>query len=585
MYVDLRRRKCRARWRDRYPPWVPEKVRYPEQPLAWILEESASRFGNRAACRYYDTDWTYGELLGAARKVSRLLHRRGVERGDRVGVLLPNCPEYLATVYGVWMAGGVAVSLSPLMVAEEVSELLIATGCRVVVALDLLASLVLTGDRVPRTVLLATLQHHLPWPERLGYRVARWKRTALRRSRGKGTVLSLTRELDAFGGEMDSPTSEIDGAEPPARRPNVSPDDAALILPTGGTTGAPKAVVLTHCNLLANAWQVRHWAGFPMGRETALAVLPFFHSYGLTTCVTASVALAATLILHHHFQPRRTVRLIERHRPTIFYAVPAMLAALNDELRKRPAGVSSLKLCISGGSPLSASVAEEFAERSGAQVVEGYGLSEASPVTHVGPLDGTARPGTIGLPLPDTEAAIVDLETGSRVLAPGEAGELVVRGPQVMQGYWNDAQATGQVLRDGWLHTGDVATLDEDGFFRIVDRKKDLIITSGFNVYPSDVEHVLRQFPGVADAAVVGVPHPQCGELVKAVLVLNKRIRFSRRAFDRFVREHLAKHRRPRIVETRTTDMPRNFLGKVLRRRLREEHPREPVSETVLVPE
>jgi long-chain acyl-CoA synthetase len=279
--------------------------------------------------------------------------------------------------------------------------------------------------------------------------------------------------------------------------------------------------------------------------------------------------MAATLVMHHRFVPKIVLRLIEEHQPSIFPAVPAMLAALNPLLRANPVEFRNLRYCISGGAPLDQTTAEEFARYSGATVVEGFGLSEAGPVTHVGPLDGTARAGSIGLPLPSTEARIVDAETGEQLVAEGEVGELIIRGPQVMLGYWNNPAATSQAIRDGWLFTGDLATCDADGFFRIVDRKKDLIITSGFNVYPSDVEEVLRRFPGVKDVAVVGVPHAERGELVKALVVLNPGSGWDPQAFQNFACEHLAKHKRPLEVEVVDGDLPRNFLGKVLRRHLR----------------
>jgi long-chain acyl-CoA synthetase len=312
---------------------------------------------------------------------------------------------------------------------------------------------------------------------------------------------------------------------------------------------------------------------WPIGQDTMLACLPFFHSYGLTVCGLSGVAMSATLLMYHRFRAGHILKLIERERPTLVPAVPAMLAAFNRELRGRSFDLKSVEAVISGGAPLPSDVASEFAGHTGAVVVEGYGLSEASPVTHVGPLDGHARPGTIGIPLPDTEARIVDAETGSEDLPPGQVGELVVRGPQVMAGYWNDPEATALALRGGWLFTGDLATRDDDGFFKIVDRKKDLIITSGFNVYPTDVEHVLRQFEGVEDVAVFGVPDPIRGELVKAVVVPKDAAKFSKKALDDFAKQHLEVHRRPRVVEVVPGPLPRNQLGKLLRRVLREKFP------------
>lgn len=455
------------------------------------------------------------------------------------------------------MAGGIAVALSPLMVAEEVSAQMAATDCRVVIGLDLLAPLLLRSEYQPEHILFTTLKDRLPHWQRFGYAFAKLKRMGF--------------WPPADGPNQHSFEDLVSAGDPDFQPvPAASLDDPAYILPTGGTTGAPKAVVLSHRNLVANAWQLYHWAGARQGKDSVLAVLPFFHSYGLTTCAMTGVALGATIIMHHRFIPRVVLRLIEEFEPTIFPAVPAMLTALNEILRDRSITYKSVRFCISGGAPLDPAVAEEFASHTGATVVEGFGLSEAGPVTHTGPLDGNARPGTIGLPMPDTEARIVDAETGQRTLPPGEVGEMVVRGPQVMLRYWNDPQASDQVLRDGWLFTGDLASCDEDGFFQIVDRKKDLIITSGFNVYPNDVEHVLRQFPGIDDVAVIGVPDSARGEVVKAMIVAKKGQPFDRKAFDGFCQQHLSKHKRPKLVEVLEDDLPRNFLGKVIRRHLRQ---------------
>jgi long-chain acyl-CoA synthetase len=547
-------------WRDHYPANVPLHLDYPREPLGWLLEQAAARYPDRVACRYYAQELTYCELLAQARKFKGVLIGQGVKPGDRVAVLLPNLPEYLVALFGGWMAGAIVVALSPLMVEDEVVRFLKATDCRVVVTLDLLSPLL--GDRKqwPGLVLLSTLSTRLSRLERFGYAWVRLKRIGLHQACNGTTVREFQKTIDEA--EENSDTIAIDINSP------------AYILPTGGTTGTPKAVVLAHRNLMANAMQVSRWSlGLP-GRETILAVLPFFHSYGLSTCVMTGLAFGATLVLHHRFRPTSVVRLIERHRPTLFPCVPAMLAALNSRvLRKKKHDLSSLKSCISGGAPLPLSVAEEFTQHTGCTVVEGYGLSEASPVTHAGPLDGSAVPGSIGFPVPDTEARIVDAATGTETLPYGEVGELVVRGPQVMLGYWNNPAETARVLRDGWLYTGDLATCDERGVFRIVDRKKDLIITSGFNVYPADVEAILRTCPGVQDVAIVGQPDNDVGEIVKAIVVVEAGKKFNRREFDAFAHRKLSASQRPKIVETRTTDLPRNFLGKVLRRELRQPVP------------
>lgn len=544
-------------WLAHYPESVPATLSYPDFPIWGFLTQTAAAHPHRIACQYYEQQLTFAQLAEDARRVAAMLVKFGLRPGDRVGILMPNMPEYISAINGVWMAGGCAVALSPLSVAHEIANVLTATDCRIVISLDLLAPLVLNGSYQPRHLFFTTLQDRLPGWMRLGYAFARMRKLG-------------------FWPPVDGPNQHDLPDELALCRPLAQPvvpaslSEAAYILPTGGTTGAPKAVTLSHQNLLANTSQCVAWVKGEVENPIGLSVLPFFHSYGLISNLLSGTAIAATQILLHRFIPRVVAQLIEQHQATTFNAVPAMLASLNEIFRTRPLQTRSLQFVQVGGAPLAPAIAEEFARHTGATVVEGYGLSECSPCVTAGPLDRTARVGTIGLPLPDTDVKVVDAETGEVTLPLGEVGELAVRGPQVMLGYWQNPTATAQVIRDGWLFTGDLARIDADGFVRIVDRKKDLIITSGFNVYPGDVESILRGFPGVADAAVVGVPHHECGELVKAMLVLNPSARLDRKAFDTFCKENLAAHKRPKLVEVVAGDLPRNFLGKVLRRQLRE---------------
>jgi long-chain acyl-CoA synthetase len=544
------------RWLAQYPACVPQTLKYPAIPAFGLLEHSAAEFPDRIACVHLDHATTYRQLRDAARRTAHRLVQLGVRPGDRVGILLPNVPEFLAAVNGTWMAGASAVSISPLCVSEEISALVAATDCRVVITLDMLAPLVWKGARQPEITILTTLEGRLSGWKRFAYRAESLRRRVLSARGQKSRVLWFDREIDNADPAFES------------IRPQ-SLDAPAFLLATGGTTGCPKVVTLSHRNLIANATQIHAWAGTQMGHDSVLAVVPFFHSYGLSTCALAGVSMAATIIMHHRFVPEVVSRLIERYQPTVMPAVPAMLVALNDLFKTRPVK-RGLRYCISGGAPLDQHVAAEFAHYTGAIVVEGFGLSEASPVTHTGPLDGTSRAGTIGLPLPDTDVRIVDPQTGIDAMPRGQIGELVIRGPQVMLGYWNDPESTSRTIRDGWLYTGDLATEDDDGFFRIVDRKKDLIITSGFNVYPSEVEPVLRGFPGVADVAVIGVPNRERGEIVKAVIATKPGHEVALRELWIYCDQHLAKHKRPRVIEITGGELPRNFLGKVFRRKLRE---------------
>lgn len=546
-------------WLKHYPADVPHTLTYPTQPMWWLLERAAQRWPNRPSCIYYEESVTYAEMYGRARRIAAWLVEQGLQPGDRVGILLPNTPEYLCTLNGVWLAGGVAVALSPLFVPEEAGAFIKVTQCKIIITLDVLTPLICHGDTQPEKILYSTLGDRLNRLERLGYAWVRLMRLGFKGVCPTSQATELQQVLKNHARSEDS-------FEPVPR----TTADTAYILPTGGTTSAPKAVALAHSNLMANAWQLCHWSGNRAGQERLLAVLPFFHSYGLSTCLTCGSALGATLILHHRFRPQSVVRLIKQHEPTVFPAVPAMLAALNPLLERNPVEqMRTIKAVLSGGAPLPKSVADRFSDLTGAAVVEGYGLSEASPVSHAGPLDGTAISGTIGLPLPDTDARIVDVATGTEELPHGEVGEVVVRGPQVMQGYWQEPERTGETIRNGWLHTGDLGTCDAQGFFKIVDRKKDLIITSGFNVYPGDVEEVLRTYPGIKDVAVVGVPDEGKGEIVKAIVVMQPGKSLNEHDLEAFGKKHLAAHKRPRIIEERTGDLPRNFLGKVLRRELR----------------
>lgn len=539
-----------------YPRCVPRTLTYPRFPAWGLLARAAANVPDRTASSFLGHRLSYSEVNQASIRLAAWLQGRGIGAGDRVGILLPNTPEYLIALNGIWRAGGVAVAISPLSVADDVARLLATTDCNAVICLDVLTGLLKQADRLDHT-LLVSLQDYLPSWKRFAYLAARWHRT------GQLTLPSSDDQTwlwDAIG-QTEAVLRPVE---------TLPASDPAYILSTGGTTGSAKAVTLSHSNIVANAWQQAAWAGGSMGEETMLAVLPFFHSYGMSSMIAAGPALGATLIMQPRFNTASALTAIGQHRPTVFHAVPAMLASMNRQLRKRPADLSSLKWVISGGASLSVEVANEFTRHSGAMVVEGYGLSEASPVTHVGPLDGSNITGTIGLPLPDTECRIVDIESGKRELPAGEVGELVVRGPQIMLGYWNNPSATDQCLRDGWLFTGDLASRDASGFFRIVDRKKDLIITSGFNVYPADVEETLRGCDEIADVAVIGVPHAERGEIVKAFVVLKPGFRWNRQRLERFCREKLSAQRRPLAWEHVQDDLPRNFLGKVIRRELRE---------------
>jgi long-chain acyl-CoA synthetase len=355
---------------------------------------------------------------------------------------------------------------------------------------------------------------------------------------------------------------------PPAE---LHPDDAALLQYTGAISDGIKGVVLTHGNLVANTLQITSWViRARKGKEVFLSVLPFFHVYGMAVAMNMPIYLASTMVLLPRFEVRSTLRAIKRYRPTFFPGVPPMFVALSQEKDVERYNISCLRVCYSGAAPLSLEILEDFEKLTGGRITEGYGLAEASPATHCNPIFGKRKLGSVGLPYPDTLARIMDLETGEQVLKPGEVGELCIRGPQVMKGYWKLPEETAKTIRAGWLYTGDIARMDEEGFFYILDIKKDMIIAGGFNIYPKDIDQVLAEHPKVAQAVAVGIPDRYRGETVKALVVLKPGQSATEEEILDFCRKNLAKYKVPSGVEFRQT-LPKSTSGKILRRMLRQE--------------
>lgn len=547
-------------WLDSYPSGVPSSLAYPNVPVSSLLENAARRFPERVACTLFGQATSYSRLADQARRFAHALSDLGAGVGRHVGMLMPNSPEYLIALQGAWLTGATALQLSPLMVADELAKWIEMTGCEIVVTLDLLAPTImdLIGHGPLKHVVVTSMAERLePWKGWL-YRVERLRRNGPLR----------LREDEHFH-RFDT----LVRATPRVRTAQLTPaEDVAVLAPTGGTTSSPKAVMLTHRNLVANALQLRAWSKAEDGTESTLAVLPFFHAYGLTVGLLASLASGGTIHLLPRFDPAAALDLLEKYRISLMPAVPALLVALNSLLKEKPRDLSFLRAVLSGASALTKEVRTELQGYGAKHVVEGYGLSEASPVSHANPLGEGNRTGTIGLPVPDTEARIMDQDTGTTELPDGGVGELVIRGPQVMKGYFNNAEETAIALRGGWLYTGDIARRDRDGYFTIVDRKRDIIKTSGFLVFPAEVEEVIRAFPAVAEAAVVGAPDAERGEVVRAIVVPRAGVGFDLKALEAHCDKHLGKHKRPRQIEV-VTELPKNFLGKVLRRRLREDTP------------
>lgn len=542
-------------WHRVYDPGVPRDIEVPAVTLPDLLRRTTEASPDRMAIIFRDVRWTYAELSRQAGKVAALLRDLGVKPDDRVALLFPNVPHEVACYYGALMAGAVVVQINPLGTAREMAHALKDSGATVLIALDALLGKFMEGIAgVPlRHVLISRLGEFLPLKLRTALTVAHWLGKAPLPPAGTGEDLS----------------ARLAAVEPAAGVPRT-PDDLALLQYTGGTTGLPKAAMLTHRNLVANTEQCRAWLNRPGGDEITLLAVPCFHVYGMTVGMNLAVRTGGTMVLMARWDPRTAMDNIAKHRPTQFPGVQVFYQQIASHPRVKRYDLSSIKACLSGAGPLMAEVQEKFEALTGARVSEGYGLTEASPVTHCNPLAGRRKPGHIGVPFSSTDAKLVDIETGTKVVGVGQEGELCVQGPQVMKGYWNRPEETAAVLRDGWLHTGDIAVMDEEGFFRIVDRKKEMIKSGGENVYPRDIEEVLFKHPAVKDAAAIGVPDVKYGEKVKAFVVLKDGAAATADELIAHCRASLSGFQTPKALEFRK-ELPRTQVGKLLRRVLVEE--------------
>ena len=557
-------------WIRHYEPGVPAHLEIPDQPLTWLLDRTASRYPNRTALIYYGRRLSYAQLAQQAHRFARVLQRLGVQKGDRVAIALPNLPQFPIAFYGALLVGAVVVPTNPLYTEREMQHQLADAGARVLVMLD-------TFYPVVRAVRQQTALEHIILTSPADYMPPLLRALyPLSQRRARSPKPPLTRkELhdDQALHDMHTLLKSHRGDDRAyfSSPESVQAADLAVLQYTGGTTGLSKGAMLTHRNLLANALQTHAWIPQAReGEEVVLCVAPFFHAYGLTVGMNFPLLAAASMVLIPRFKPKEVVEAIRRYHPTLFPGIPTMYLAVMREAGQHPEALRSIHYCISGAAPLPAQVRSEFEALTGGKLVEGYGLSEASPVTHCNPLTEQCRTGTIGLPLPDVEAAIVDQETGEPVPI-GEEGELVVRGSNIMQGYWHRAGETSHVFHNGWMRTGDLGKMDADGYFSIVERVKDVIIASGLKVYPREVEEVLFAHPAVAEAAVAGAADAYRGETVAAFVVLKAGIAASedtRQELLQYCRQELAAYKVPTILEFRAS-LPKSLIGKVLRRELR----------------
>jgi long-chain acyl-CoA synthetase len=541
-------------WLKYYESGVPNTVAVPRVPLQTLLHSTARRFPNRVALDFEGLRIRYRRLVDDTNRFANALLALGLQKGERVIFLLPNIPTLVTAFFGTLTAGGVVVFTLPITEEEELVRQIQETKARFLVTLTTfqeLAARVKARTELHQTIMMQATDC-LPY----------YKVVAMRASTRKGNI--PIPDLESGPGivayrdllrSMPKMPPDLD----------VTPADLAVIHYTGGTTALPKGVMLSHNNLVANTLQVRHWMpAAEEGDEIFLSVLSFAHSYGLTTALTVPIALGATIILKLKFEVNDVLQAIKRHKPTIFPGVPSMYVAINNAQSVRKAGIRSIKACISGSAPLPVEVQEAFERLTRGRLVEGYGLTEASPVTHANPLHGLRKVGSIGIPLPSTEARIIDLAKGEKIMPAGQIGELAVRGPQVMMGYWQNKEASQQTItKDGWLLTGDVAQMDSDGYFRIIARKADMWYPERPDepAFPRDVEEVLYEIPQVNEAAVVAI----AGQPI--AFVVRGREEVDHESIIAYCRRRLPPALVPRLVIF-VDDFPRSFIGKVLRREL-----------------
>jgi long-chain acyl-CoA synthetase len=548
-------------WLKSYDPQVPPTLEYPERPLHTNLEESARKYPDAAATIFLNSKLTYRELNELADRFAAALQQLGIKKGDRVGIYTLNCPQFVIGYYGALKAGAIVVSFNPLYAAREVEHQLKDSGTETMLVMSLFYPIVkqVRARTALKNVIVTNIKEYFPPLTKVFFTLAKERKGGHRQDISGDANTYWFQELLSTAPAKPTPVE-------------VKPADTAGFQYTGGTTGVAKGAELSHANLMSNAVACRHWMhDIQEGKEVTLTAIPLYHSYGLTTCMNQAVYTAGAMLLIPNPRDYTDVmKNINKHHPTLFPAVPTQYVAFINFPDIDEYDVSSIRACISGGAGLPVEVQKRFQELTGARLVEGYGLSEASPVTHGNPVYGKNKIGTIGLPWPDTEAKIVDVETGTEELPQGEIGEMIIRGPQVMKGYWNMPEETAATLREGWLYTGDIARMDEEGYFQIVDRKKDIIIASGFNIFPRDVEEVLYEHPKVKEAVVAGIPDPYRGETVKAYCVLKEGETATEEEIREFCRGEMAKYKVPTAVEFRT-ELPKTIVGKVLRRVLVEE--------------
>lgn len=551
---DVDVKKINRIWLKHYDEWVRHSIEIPEIPLFRLLEDSARKNPDGTAVIFFGKKISFKELDSLSNRLAGFLESIGIGKGDKIMLAVPNLPHYIISYYAVLKAGGIVVQGNPIYTEREFRHIAENSEAKTAIVFEPAFRNVkpLFDDGTLNNVIICRVEEYLPFP--LNY-LFRLKKEKVKIPERRG-IYSWNECLDH---------EELE------KRPEINPkEDVAVFQYTGGTTGLPKAAMLTHYNLVANVYQTIEWIPERGKGDIFLGVLPYFHVFGMTTSMNAPIAVGAKIILLP--DPRdikRIIQVIDKYRVTIFCGVPTLFNAVMNHPDLKKHDLTSLKACISGAAPLPVELKRAFESETGAKLIEGYGLSETSPVTHGNPFYGLNKEGSIGIPFPETYAVVIDEE--GKILPSGEIGELAILGPQVMKGYYRMGSETKKALINGWLLTGDMAKMDEDGYFYIVDRKKDVIIAGGYNIYPREVEEVLYEHPAVLEAAVIGVPDKYRGETVKAFIVLRDEYRekVGQEEIESFCRERLAAYKVPRQIEF-VDELPKSAVGKILRRVLRE---------------
>ncbi|MGP4108377.1 long-chain-fatty-acid--CoA ligase [Virgibacillus sp. L01] len=550
----------KKRWHVHYPEEIPTTIEYDEKPLHSFLAATAELYPEKKALHFMGKEMTFTEVYSQARKMAKYMQSLGLEKGERVAIMLPNCPQAVISYYGALMAGAVVVQTNPLYKERELEYQLNDSGATFIVCLDILLPRVtnVRGSTSLKHTIVTCIKDYLPFPKNLIYPFIQKKQYNMVVKVEQSEDTHIWQSIIENGNDDYSPV-EVNSKE-----------DLALLQYTGGTTGHPKGVMLTHYNLVANVQMSQAWLyKAESGKETVLGVLPFFHVYGMTTVMNMAIMFGSKMVLLPKFDAEEVLKTIHKQKPTMFPGAPTIYVGLLNHPNLKKYDLSSVEACISGSAPLPTEVQEQFEKVTGGRLVEGYGLTESSPVTHANFVWDNRVNGSIGVPWPDTDAKIFRVETMEEAEV-GEVGEVAVKGPQIMKGYWNNQEETDNVLKDGWLFTGDLGYMNEEGYFYIVDRKKDMIIAGGYNIYPREVEEVLYEHEAVQEAVVAGIPDPYRGETVKAYVVQKSGYQIEEEELNAHCRKHLAAFKVPRIYEFRE-ELPKTAVGKILRRKLVDE--------------